>query len=164
MPVKICGMSSIESSDNCIWSCVDFARTTFVAPLGMCTNAQDGELLVGEAAEAAKWILDLKEMSLTCMSFGCEHVAESNLQCRQLKTGFAKCLQLRDAVHTGPENFAARSSVGVHDASVRSASCTHLILLSKVAGPKRFLGRTWSELSAKQMCLAAPLKAQIVRD
>jgi len=57
-----------------------------------CVAAKDGELLVGEAAEAAKW----------------------------------------DAVHTGPENF--------------------------VAGPKRFLGRTWSELSAKQMCLAAPLK------
>eukprot|EP00434_Breviolum_minutum_P034901 symbB.v1.2.030895.t1/scaffold3528.1/size54678/1 len=60
-----------------------------------CVAAKDGELLVGEAAEAAKW----------------------------------------DAVHTGPENF--------------------------VDGPKRFLGRTWSELSAKQMCLAAPLKAQI---
>lgn len=118
-----------------IWSCVDFARTTFVAPLGMCTNAQDGELLVGEAAEAAKWILDLKEMSLTCMSFGCEHVTESNLQCRQLKTGFAKCLQLRDAVHTGPENFAARSSVGVHDASVRPASCTHFVSFCSVRSP-----------------------------
>lgn len=51
-----------------------------------------------------------------------------------LKTGFS-CLQLRDTVHTGPENFAAWSTVGVHDASVRSASCTHFMSFCSVRSP-----------------------------
>ncbi len=158
------------------WIYVDF--TNFFAPfrcVPMCNVnrrltwhcEQDGELLVGEAA---KWILDLKEISLTCRL----DVNVWRLTCSvaTLKTGFCKMFATQGHSAHWPWKLCSlvrcrnswRHGKTVCFGKISLIYLFYLILLSKVAGPKRFLGRTWSELTAKQMCLAAPLKAQIVSE